>query len=36
LGYIKPELLFDLLYLIVFCCIFFPLALIRMHRRLIK
>lgn len=36
LGYIKPELLFDLLYLIVFCCIFFPLALVRMHRRLIK
>jgi len=36
LGTVKTELLLDLLYLIVFSAVFFPLSLNRMHHRLIK
>jgi lipooligosaccharide transport system permease protein len=36
LGYIDAGLLLNVLYLFVFCAVFFPLALHRMHRRLIK
>ncbi|KPJ84869.1 MAG: ABC transporter permease [Spirochaetes bacterium DG_61] len=36
LGYLDARLLLNVLYLIVFCAVFFPLALHRMHKRLIK
>ena len=36
LGLIRADLLWNLAYLFVFCSIFFPLAIFRMHRRLIK
>jgi lipooligosaccharide transport system permease protein len=36
LGLIRADLLWNLAYLLIFCLIFFPLAVFRMHRRLIK
>lgn len=35
-GLMAPDLLWSLLYLLLFCLVFFPLAIFRMHRRLIK
>ena len=35
-GLIRADLLWNLAYLLIFCLIFFPLAVFRMHRRLIK
>lgn len=35
-GLISPGLLWNVAYLLIFTLIFFPLALVRMHRRLIK
>ncbi len=36
LGLVKPELVWNCAYLLVFCLIFFPLAIVKMRRRLIK
>jgi lipooligosaccharide transport system permease protein len=36
LGLMRADLLWSLAYLLVFCLIFFPLAIFKMHRRLIK
>jgi len=33
---ISPDLLWGVAYLLVFSLVFFPLAILRMHRRLIK
>jgi lipooligosaccharide transport system permease protein len=35
-GLMSPDLLWSFLYLLLFCAVFFPLAIFRMHRRLIK
>jgi len=35
-GLMTADLLWSLLYLLLFCVVFFPLAIFRMHRRLIK
>jgi lipooligosaccharide transport system permease protein len=36
LGALKPELLWSVLYLVVFVLVFFPLALVSMRKRLIN